>query len=191
MTISIVAAADIDAGAEITINFGKGYFYTWITPARCRCDACEIIRRAEAEALKWEQPAPVYRNCVYHYTNTLYLPWIIASGELKPYPTNDVGIGDTRYLWASTNPKGDKTGVAMRSRPRPGTFEPEHECSVRLVRFTLPKAGFLSWSMIKRIHGWRKRMTTKLEKQDRAVFGEYGHDKWRLPARSRYRLQPC
>jgi uncharacterized protein len=43
--VFICAIADIEAGEEITYNYGKEYFDVYLKPIGCKCAACEGKRR--------------------------------------------------------------------------------------------------------------------------------------------------
>jgi hypothetical protein len=45
---------------------------------------------------------------VYHVTTTLQLPWIVESGELRPHPNMDTGIGFTNFLGRRRSAPGTK-----------------------------------------------------------------------------------
>jgi hypothetical protein len=114
-------------------------------------------------------------DVVYHISNTMRLPWIVAAGELRPSKAAPID-----FLWASTNPRGDRTACFNdlgRSRDElyetPGTVE--------LVRWTLPATGFIPWREIKRLSlGFTKQEIESLERSAREDWGEHGVDKWRL-----------
>ena len=46
----VAAALRIKPGEEITYNYGKNYFETFIKPAGCRCRSCERKRAKQAGA---------------------------------------------------------------------------------------------------------------------------------------------
>ena len=115
---------------------------------------------------------------VYHYTDSLHLPWIVKSSELRPNTNRLVGIGLIKYLWATTNPAGDKTARAMITMHK-GYEELFQHGLVQLIRFTLPSAGFVPWCDIKRESNWTRGQIRKLQQSDRKYFDEHGFAKWR------------
>jgi SET domain-containing protein len=48
--IRIKAIKRIKPGDEITYNYGKNYFETFIKPMGCRCQSCERKRAKQAAA---------------------------------------------------------------------------------------------------------------------------------------------
>ena len=133
-------------------------------------------------------------SCVYHFTDSLHLPWIVESGELRPYINRLKGIGNIQYLWGTTNPLGDKTAQALMRQNINDNDEDYQFCSVQTIRFTLPPAGFVPWRDIKRRSPWTKQQIEELEADDRERFGEYGQAKWRcrrkaLPIKSALKIE--
>jgi hypothetical protein len=90
---------------------------------------------------------------------------------------HDVGIGYTRFIWATTKAAPDKTSGSMwlirffESAWQAGLFG--------LVRLTLPAEGFRTWREIIRREGWDKYQVARLARDDRQRIGEDGHDQWR------------
>lgn len=114
---------------------------------------------------------------VYHLTNTLHLPWIIESGELRPHTNHLPGVGAVSYHWATANRTGDKTAMAvMVAKDRPLPWE---EDLYRLVRFSLPGDAFLTWTEIIRRDGFTADQVAERVESDHKHHGEFGHDKWR------------
>jgi hypothetical protein len=102
-------------------------------------------------------------EAVYHFTDTMALPWIISSGELRPgakrYYT------PTRLLWATTCDKGEKTATC-------GVADEELECveeecvnvGILLVRFKLAGDDFLSGQKLHRaVRDGRRNMLRSLK----------------------------
>jgi hypothetical protein len=50
----------------------------------------------------------VITGSVYHFTNTARLPWILASGELRP-GANKLGWAPVECIWATGSSIGDLT----------------------------------------------------------------------------------
>jgi hypothetical protein len=117
---------------------------------------------------------------VYHFTTTLQLPWIAASGELQPSPSIDVGIGPTNLLWATAKRAGDKTSwAAWTAKQREAVWRAD---LFRLVRFTLPAKRFLTWGETVRQQGWTAHAVVRLMADDRWRNGEDGHAQWHCRA---------
>jgi hypothetical protein len=115
---------------------------------------------------------------VYHVTTTLQLPWIIESGELRPYPNKLIGIGHITALWGTTKQAGDKTALAalMAKRRQAGW----RENLFQLVRFTLPGERFFTWNEVVSMSDWTAEQVAALVESDRKRFGEDGQAQWRL-----------
>jgi hypothetical protein len=131
--------------------------------------------------------SPALRAPVYHFTDTINLPWILASGELRPCWMEDVGIGRNRFLWGTTNPEGDYTSGAQR-RIHGHNSDPIlalagmndwYAGKFHLVRFTLAADEFFTWNEIVRASNWTPEEVAELIESDRRQ-GEHGHDLWRL-----------
>lgn len=120
---------------------------------------------------------------VFHFTDSLRLPWILAAGELRPSVTTFGGeySAPLRYVWGTTNPEGDLTAGPLRRIHKEHGWEDEWQAGAfLLVRFTLPANAFLSFSeMIREFSDWTPEQAVALIEYDRRVFGETGHDKWR------------
>jgi len=136
-------------------------------------------------------------SVVYHFTDSLHLPWIVKSGELRPNLNRLRGIGDVNYLWGTTNPDGDKTARALivqKILSSKGDEWEEEDGDMAVIRFTLPAAGFVPWRDIKRKSTWTKLQIAELEAYDRSEFGEWGQAKWRcrrkpLPIKSALKVE--
>jgi hypothetical protein len=74
------------------------------------------------------------QDTVFHHTDTRYLPLILESGELQ------LGRYDPDFLWATTDPDGDRTACVIRAAYQAG--------HTRLVRFVLDKTDFEPWRKI-------------------------------------------
>jgi hypothetical protein len=121
-------------------------------------------------------------DVVFHYTDSLHLPWILASGELRPSVTT-FGYEDNaplRYVWGTTNPEGDLTAGPLRRIHQGGLEEEWQAGAFLLVRFTLEANAFLSFAeTIRELSDWTPEQAAALIDYDRRVFGETGHDLWR------------
>jgi hypothetical protein len=90
---------------------------------------------------------------VYHFTNTVHLPWIFASGELRP-GRNKLGRAPVECIWATGSSVGDLTCSAMCRRhvgfniANPA-YEAFRQGEQLLVRFTLKAADFFPWKIIR------------------------------------------
>jgi hypothetical protein len=123
--------------------------------------------------------SPALRAQVFHFTDTINLPWILAGGELRPCWIVDAGIGRNRFLWGTTNPQGDYTSGAQ-SRIH-GSLEREWRAGVfHLVRFKLAADEFSTCSEIVCASNWTPEEVAELIESDQRLYGEYGHKRWRL-----------
>lgn len=117
-------------------------------------------------------------SVVYHVTSTLQLPWIVASGELRPYPNLLRGIGHITALWGTTKKTGDKTALAALTAKRRKLGWREN--LFQLVRFTLPAEYFFTWNEVVSMSDWTPEQVAALVESDRKHFGEDGQAQWRL-----------
>jgi hypothetical protein len=109
----------------------------------------------------------------YHYTDTIRLPWIIESGELRP-GTNRIGGYPRDFLWATTSESGDRTSSAMS----PSCDELYRDGVLQRVRLTLNAADFTSFPDItKSCPEWTSGHTVQLIKSA-AGMGERHPSKW-------------
>lgn len=93
---------------------------------------------------------------VYHFTDTVRLPYILASGELQPGSNKIGGFPDPDFLWATANSFGDVTASGASAAYRNGR--------ARLVRFTLKAEQFIPWSHVPEIHPqWTPELIARLE----------------------------
>jgi len=112
-------------------------------------------------------------DTVFHFSDTLRLPWIVADGELRP--SFNSYWGDKRYLWATLNPDGDQTARPLRNKCN----EDYEHGKVLIIRFTCPATGFISWRRLARNLSWTAEQIAELETSDRRDFGEHGFARWR------------
>jgi hypothetical protein len=111
---------------------------------------------------------------VYHFTDTARLPWIVATGELRPN-RNQIGGNPVDFLWATTNRQGDRTASAMmQGGYRKGV--------TALVRLTLHAEDFELWpAILKRFPEWTSERVRMLEAVGRRQ-GETSFGHWRARA---------
>jgi hypothetical protein len=121
---------------------------------------------------KWRPELP---DLVYHFTDTVRLPWIIRSGELRP-DTNRIGGFPQDFLWATTSERGDRTSSSMSG----DSVRAYREEVLQLVRFTLDPADFSDWrEIVSQSPDWRMDQILALEKAA-AASGERDADRrWR------------
>ena len=133
---------------------------------------------------------------VYHISDTIHLPWIIASGELRPGLIEDAGIGKSRFLWGTTNPQGDLTSWPQRRIHWPERFLGGYDQLYRIlinagqsawqagayhmIRFTLAAADFMTLDEAARSANWTPEQVTEMIEFDQKTYGEFGHKRWRL-----------
>jgi hypothetical protein len=111
---------------------------------------------------------------VYHFTDTVRLPWIIHSGELRP-DTNRIAGFPQDFLWATTNEKGDRTSSSMSG----DAVRAYREGVSQLVRFTLDPADFSDWrETVSKNPEWSADHIAALEKAA-AASGERDVSRWR------------
>jgi hypothetical protein len=72
---------------------------------------------------------------------------------LRPSWISEVGIGLTRFLWATTNPRGDYTADPLIRLH--DSVEREWQAGVfHLVTFTMVPEDFLTWSAVVKASDW-------------------------------------
>jgi hypothetical protein len=115
-------------------------------------------------------------DVVYHFTDTVHLPWIIESGDLRPGNNRIGNFPNNDFLWATTEPVGDRTSSSQSDDYR----ELYRKGIIQLVRFTLPAEAFTDWrEMIGRYPAWTSDHVEMLVRAAREV-GETGDlSKWR------------
>jgi hypothetical protein len=112
---------------------------------------------------------------IYHFTDTMRLPWIIETGELR-VGLNRVSKLPFEFLWATTNPNGDRSCSAQGAMARE-TYRLGRMC---LVRFTLPGDSFLNWSNVPRLYPeWTADQIARTQKAA-VENGEAGFNNWRV-----------
>jgi|1185.fasta_scaffold127551_2 hypothetical protein len=95
-------------------------------------------------------------DVVFHFTDTARLPWILASGELRPGRNQLGGFPDPDFLWATTSPIGDRSAS--------GGYQGYREGVTRLVRITLQAEDFEPWPQITaRFPAWTADHSRRLE----------------------------
>lgn len=76
---------------------------------------------------------------VYHFTDTVRLPWIISSGILRPTDNPHNGYPNPDFLWATTNHRGSPTATLVNNK------ELYKMGIIQCVRFTLDALDFQGW----------------------------------------------
>jgi hypothetical protein len=109
---------------------------------------------------------------VYHFTDAGRLPWIVASGELRP-GLNRVGTYPCDFLWATTNPLGDRTATAMVAE---GGYR---RGLIPLIRISLSPEGFERWpDVLRHFPNWTRADVARLENGAR-LMGQNDFSVWR------------
>ena len=95
---------------------------------------------------------------VYHFTDTVRLPWILQAGELRPSANRIGGYPNPDFLWATTSKLG--------SRKAAGSEPKAYRAGVtQLVRFALHVADFEPWrEIVQRYPTWTLAHIERLEK---------------------------
>lgn len=110
---------------------------------------------------------------VYHYTDTLHLPFIIQSGKLLPGRNTQGLYPDPDFLWATANDQGDGTQTLYMNENGRRLYR---EGKVLRVRLQLPKANFFHWSEVgERYPQWTQAQRERLE---RAAKGHADPKDW-------------
>lgn len=112
-------------------------------------------------------------SIVYHFTDTMRLPWIIETGELRPN-TSRIGDFPPDFLWATTDQNGDRTSSAASS----GIRKLWRDGQLQLIRFILKATDFGDWEEAATSSGWPDEQVEALKKAAVAL-GEPETTKWR------------
>jgi hypothetical protein len=111
---------------------------------------------------------------VYHFTDTPRLSPIIETCELRP-GTNRFGEYPQDFLWATTNPIGDRTSSAMS----PAGLKLWRSGASQLIRFTLDAKDFGTFSeALRNCPEWTADQIARL-KRSNAAMGGGDTNKWR------------
>jgi hypothetical protein len=114
---------------------------------------------------------------VYHFTDSLRLPWIIRSKQLLP-SLNRVSNVPSTFLWATLNPAGDRSCAAQGTSSAKEAFR---RGLTAKVRFTLPGDAFESWSDVSRLYPeWTAEQVARTEALARDRHGESRFINWRI-----------
>jgi hypothetical protein len=114
---------------------------------------------------------------VYHFTDSMRLPWIIETGELRVGQNKRSSL-PFDFLWATTNKLGDKTATVLAVKNR-GFFR---EGLTRLVRFSLDAADFMKWSDVPELFSeWTLEHIERSQKMANEI-GETNFSAWRCRA---------
>jgi hypothetical protein len=112
-------------------------------------------------------------NYIYHFTDTIRLPWILETDQLRPNQ-NRIGGYPPDFLWATTDENGDRTsavaGKAIRKLWREG--------HLMLIRLVLDAADFEEWESVARASHWTGDQIEGLKRSARSL-GERDTTKWR------------
>jgi hypothetical protein len=99
---------------------------------------------------------------VYHFTDTVRLPWILASGELRPSRSTVPPYLKHDFLWATSNRNGSQTATLMNA---PKAYK---SGTINIVRFTLPASLFEFYlTAISRYPEWSSDHVRTLEQTAR------------------------
>src|SRR4030088_278655 len=112
-------------------------------------------------------------NFAYHFTDTVRLPRIIESGQLRPIVNTSDG-SPTDLLWATAEQRGDRTSSAMSPQGR----QLWRDGLTQFVRLTVHPADFQSFHQIQTNHPeWTDAHLNRL-KAAAAVMGQGDTSKW-------------
>lgn len=116
--------------------------------------------------------------CVYHFTSTLHLPWIVDSGELRP---SIHGEDDNHHVWATTRPDGDPTAFPLRPINDLHSAFYSERGQLLIVRFTLPATGFVDWAEVtKTLPRKRRAAWQAFNDIEVKLYGERISKMWRV-----------
>ena len=113
------------------------------------------------------------QSFLYHFSDTVRLPWIMEAGELRP-SQNRIGGFPVDFLWATSDARGDRTSSAAGADVR----DLWRSANVQLIRFTLDTADFDDWEETGRRLGRTEQQISVL-KISAVNLGEPDASKWR------------
>jgi hypothetical protein len=134
-------------------------------------------------------------NYVYHFTDTMRLPWILDSRELRPGTASKFkfeGLPGLDFVWATTNEHRARSAAAFWDNTR---YQDGEVCAIRL---TLSADDFEPWpEATKRFPEWTddhiKRFNETSQGDNpadwRTHIGSLGRPKW-LAIHARGYLEP-
>jgi hypothetical protein len=95
---------------------------------------------------------------LYHFTDTVHLPWIVHSRQLRPGRNTVGNYPAPEFVWASTDPHDDGSAAMHRG-------EGYRSGLVRHIRFTLPQDQFIPWAEVpSRYPSWTADQVQRLER---------------------------
>ena len=110
---------------------------------------------------------------LYHFTDTIRLPWIMRSGELRPGANRIGGFPDPDFVWATTNESGDRSASGGAGKIGSQAYRAG---ASRLVRLKLRAEDFIQWGKIgQRYPAWTPDQIARLEA---AAKGKSSSDAW-------------
>jgi hypothetical protein len=110
---------------------------------------------------------------VFHFTDSTHLPWIVASGELRPSVAAEAS---NHFIWATTDPDYESTARSSKDPCMPEWLEHGHALT---VRFTLTDTGFIQWNRSKSKRSWEAEYIAKKKKQGiKRAWARREHTQW-------------
>ena len=107
---------------------------------------------------------------LYHFTDTVRLPWIVYRGELRPGRNKLGPYPSPEFVWASTDPRDDGSAAMHRG-------ELYRDGTVHHIRFTLPEDQFIPWRDVPaRYPSWTTDHIQRLERSGNTMRTSPG--KW-------------
>jgi hypothetical protein len=116
---------------------------------------------------------PMTDAVVYHFTDTIRLPWILESCDLQPNATCIDGFPPD-FLWATTNETGDRSSSAAADK----ILKLWRDGELQLVRFVLKATDFGDWEEAAKRSGWSEGHIKALKKAAHQL-GERKPSNWR------------
>ena len=110
---------------------------------------------------------------LYHFTDTIRLPWIIHSGELRP-DSNRYGGLPADLLWATSEANGDRTSSASS----PDAMKAYRNGFTWHIRLSLASEHFRPWKeLLAELPEWKPEHIQMLEKSAR-MLGQTSTANW-------------
>jgi hypothetical protein len=114
---------------------------------------------------------------VFHFTDSLRLPWIIRTQQLRP-SLNRVSNVPSTFLWATADMAGDRSCSAQGTASAAEAFRRGLTAKVRL---TLPRDEFELWSDVGMLYPeWTPDEVARTEAMGRQRHKETGFANWHI-----------
>jgi hypothetical protein len=98
---------------------------------------------------------------LYHHSTLMHLPFVLASGELRPSRADVHGQGQRGLLWFSANARLEASAVKRGPKARRADYP--------RVRFTIDVAHAMHWTRAAKLAGYSTAVQWRLEAAGRRL----------------------